>query len=295
MACNKLMDPDVFPPIPHDTAKVAGLIFGKSNFYMLVGDQANRLLSGFQWQDSFSQLENSKHTLPMLYLITYFQLMESLPDHTAADALSNRIDWKYALHLPLNYSGWDAYFFCDFRQWLLKKQSRQQAMEKLISRLSQMSPAMGKSIFSLNTVQALTNICLLSRLEVVYQSVKRAIEALNSHGPLLLQEIILSNWYARFSEFERSMKLGADNSDLESFARLIGIDAFHLLDVISASGIPGLANLPETKTLVQVMRNQYALVDGKILWRKEACAHCTSITRDYSADNHSANNQRESL
>lgn len=274
------MDPDVFPQIPHDTANIAGLIFDKGNFYMLVGDQANRLFSGFQWQDSILQVENPKHTLAMFYLITYFQLMESLPDHAAADALNNRINWKYALHLPLNFSGWDAYLFCDFRKWLLEKQSRQQDMEKLIVRLSEMSPAIGKPVSSLKTDQALTHICLLSRLEVIYLTINQVSKALAAHHPQLLQEVSLPNWYALLSDPDRIGQLSMDRSDLESHAQSIGTDGVYMLNAISAEEISGLVNLPEIQLLNQVWRDQYVILDGKVQWRKQACAHCPSIVKN---------------
>jgi hypothetical protein len=41
----------------------------------------------------------------ILALVTLVQLMEKLPDRAAALAVRLRIDWKYALHVPLNCRG----------------------------------------------------------------------------------------------------------------------------------------------------------------------------------------------
>jgi transposase len=281
LTCNEPIDADLFPQIPRDTAKVAGFIFGRSNFYMIVGDHANRLFYGFQWQDSFTRVDNPRRTLAMLYLITIFQLMENLPDHSAADAIRNRVDWKYALHLPLNFTGQEKPLFCDFRQWMLIEPSRQQDLKNLVSRLSHYLQAMGRQPFILSTDQSLGNICLISRLEVVYKSLSQAYEALATQYAHLLQEISLPHWSAPYSDPKQNLNLKADRSDQETFAISIGADGFHLLEAISACGIPELADLPEIKTLGQIWQGQYAIVDGKALWRKDACAHCLLSPRNH--------------
>jgi hypothetical protein len=109
------MEKEFFPPIPPDTSKVASAVFGKNNFYIIIGNQANRLFDGFGNRILTNQSLTTRHTRAMLYLITIFQIMETLPDQLAADAIHNRVDWKYALHLPLNYPGQDASTFCEFR------------------------------------------------------------------------------------------------------------------------------------------------------------------------------------
>jgi transposase len=47
----------------------------------------------------------------ILAFVTVFQFMEKLPDRQAAEAVRIRLDWKYALRLPLTYAGFD---YCHF-------------------------------------------------------------------------------------------------------------------------------------------------------------------------------------
>ena len=49
-----------------------------------------------------------------LALVTIFQQLERYTDQQAADAIQRRADWKYALHLPLAYSGFDPSWLCSF-------------------------------------------------------------------------------------------------------------------------------------------------------------------------------------
>ena len=55
----------------------------------------------------------------LLALVTLFQFVEDLPDRAAVEALVVRLDWKYALHLPLDAVGFHYSELCLFRGRLL--------------------------------------------------------------------------------------------------------------------------------------------------------------------------------
>jgi len=46
-------------------------------------------------------------------------LLEKLPDRQAAESIRMRIDWKYALHLPLEYEGFNFSVLSEFRDRLI--------------------------------------------------------------------------------------------------------------------------------------------------------------------------------
>jgi hypothetical protein len=50
-----------------------------------------------------------------LALVTCLQFAEGLSDRQAADAVRSRIDWKYALTLPLDDLGFDDSVLSEFR------------------------------------------------------------------------------------------------------------------------------------------------------------------------------------
>jgi transposase len=54
-----------------------------------------------------------------LALVSVMQFAERLSDRKAANAVRGRIDWKYALGLPLDDPGFDASVLCEFRARLL--------------------------------------------------------------------------------------------------------------------------------------------------------------------------------
>ena len=42
-----------------------------------------------------------------LAFVTIFQYLEDLSDRQAAESMRMRLDWKYALHQPVDYAGFD--------------------------------------------------------------------------------------------------------------------------------------------------------------------------------------------
>src|SRR2546427_5435447 len=68
-----------------------------------------------------------------LALVTVFQFAEGLTDRQAADAVRGRIDWKYALGLPLEDAGFDASVLSEFRTRLVEGGAEQQLLEGLLA------------------------------------------------------------------------------------------------------------------------------------------------------------------
>jgi len=257
-----------------DTAKAARAVFGRSNFYLTTGDQANQLFDGLIYEDPTRWFQKSSRIMGMLYLITIFQFVETLPDHLAADALRKRIDWKYALHLPLTYPGLEAASFCKFRRWLLAERNGQQNLQTLLSRLSDVMDLTGKQYVSLQSSQVINVVCQFSRLAKIWEAFSQAMEALATKRPDWLLAASLPHWYQRYSYQHKDLNLRADDPERQILAQAIGADGIHLLEAISKAGDPQLADLDEILALREVWHEQFDLVDGNTAWRKNVCAGC---------------------
>ena len=62
-----------------------------------------------------------------LALVSVMQFAEHLSDRQAAEAVRARIDWKYALSLPLNESGFHYSALSEFRDRRFARKSGKQA------------------------------------------------------------------------------------------------------------------------------------------------------------------------
>ena len=269
------MSSELFPPIPVETIKSARAIFGRSNFYLTVGDQANRLFSGLLLVDPTGSAQKPDRTLAILHLITIFQFIETLPDLLAPDALRERVDWKYALHLPLHYPFQEASSFCEFRKWLLADRARVQKFQTLLTRLSEVTDIASTQRLCLEADRVIASVCRTSRLAVIWDTMSQCLEALAIKRHDWLRVNSLPHWYERYGLGSRNLNLRAESLEQEAFAQGVGADGFYLLKMISSEDTPELTDLPEVQALRQVWSEQYELTAGKVCWKKDACSGCS--------------------
>lgn len=270
------MKSTIFPPIPHETQKAARAVFGRSNFYLAAGDQSDLLFKELSLDHPHKQLEQPVHTTAILYLITVFQYVETLPDILAADALRERVDWKYALHLPLQHPGLKAVEFCQFRHLLLGDQAGKHNLDLLLDRLSELTEIPCKGSAGLEADQVIMTVCQYSRLVRVWNAFNQAMQALALHSPGWLLSVSLPHWYERYGAQHRNLDLSFPVSDQVTLAQAIGTDGMYLLLKTAQACNPELKELREVAVLGEVWREQFEfLSEEKISWRKETCAGCS--------------------
>jgi len=265
----------LFPPIPEETVTAARAIFGKSNFYLSVGDRTSELFSNLEICDLPNELKSSKLTLPMLYLLTIFQFMETLPDRRVADAIRERLDWKYGLHLPIYFPEVDYSALCSFRRWLLTNRTGMQNLQAVMQRFSELSFREGQVARQDGAEQIVKQICRISRTSEVWEAMSKALGALVTKYPEWLRFISLPHWYARYSSYRNHWEEIYEKPDWEQFVVGIGSDGSYLLDAVTKADKPSMTDLPEIIALKQVWRTQYEVVEGKLLWRKDSCVDCS--------------------
>ena len=92
--------------VPADIAAVGQAVLKPDNVYRQVGEHFDAL---FPRRECLCR--HVRHARPgaipplLAALVTVFQMLEKVPDRQAAEFVASRLDWKYALHLPLAYPG----------------------------------------------------------------------------------------------------------------------------------------------------------------------------------------------
>lgn len=263
----------IFPPIPRDTARAAQSIFGSNNFYLLIGDHANHYFEGINLK-RLSDQSGGRRNLAMLYLITIFQFVETMPDNLVPDALLRRLEWKYALHLPMNNSLIEAQALCELRQKLSTGQMERQYFQAVLLRLAQHTQLSNHTLQNVGAGRLLARVCLISRVAKAWEAINRALEALATRQPEWLLDNSLPFWFERYDPLRRSLKLSDGDDALEGHAHMIGQDGAYLLKAIDQAGLPGLKEIPEIAKLEKVWQEQYDQIEGNFRWRKATCAGC---------------------
>jgi hypothetical protein len=100
--------PDPIGPVPEETAGFARAAFPHGTAWMRLRDELGPIYPDDPFAPLFSQRARPAEAPCRLTLVSVMQFAERLSDRRAADAARGRIDWMYALGLPLEDPGFDS-------------------------------------------------------------------------------------------------------------------------------------------------------------------------------------------
>jgi len=263
------MRPQSFGPVPEDTARIAKRAFRKGNIYLTIGDQIGLVFSDADFSHLYAADGAPAVSPVILALVVIFQFIEDLSDEAAADSVRARIDWKYALHLPLGYPGFDASLLSDFRARLVQHAAGQQMFEQVLLRLKTLGLVRKGGKQRTDSTYVLAAVRTLNRLELVAETMRLALEALAEDYPDWLRSIAQPHWYERYNRVLSTFRLPKAQEKREALALEIGGDGFYLLEALKRSDCPHSAvHLPEVETLRKVWEQQLEPFDGQqVRWR----------------------------
>jgi transposase len=260
--------------MPEYTKQAARSVYQSDNAYINLGDRIDQVLEGFDSARFYPPGILPKDSIYRLALITVFQHMEGFSDRRAAEAVFCRLDWKYALHLPLNHAGFQPGMFCDFRQELLTNTERQNAFQDLRTHLEKIAFFKPGSRQNVECQDALLAVCNLTRLDSLKNAMRAALEALSVAYPEWLMALMQPYWYDRYEGSISSSSLPAGTVAQKMLAESIGGDIFYLLQTAGKQHGREMKRLPEYAHLHQVFRQQFARRGAVITWREEGCRFC---------------------
>jgi transposase len=245
------------PSMPKETARAANAIFGRSNFYIVIGEYLEVILENIEFQDLSEKEDAPKLEWVICALITFFQFVEGLTDAQAVDAIRTRIDWKFALHLSLIPATFYEGTLCKFRQRMLIDPASQSEFQKFVDRLITFVPSFQKNFHNLKSLEVVATVCSLNRLSHAQQAMNQTLEILAVKFPDWLRKITLPHWYGRYSPATSRLDVAILLGQQRFLMEEIGTDIHHLLEKIQQSGLQDLAEIYEVKTLDQVWLQQF--------------------------------------
>lgn len=265
------LHPQPFPGLPQDTAELARTVFRRGNMYLVLEAQIGPLFADADFANLYA-IEGAPGFSPaQLALILIFQTLENLSDREAADAVRARIDWKYALHLPLNDPGFNFSVLSDFRGRLVAHEAGLHLLELLLKRLKTLGLLRAHRQRS-DATHVIQHAARLNRLELVCETMRVVLEDLaTSHGAWL-QSIAPPDWAARYDLGWRGPRLPRQASEREALSRMIGRDGAELLaQVEGAEEAETLRERTSVKLLAQIWQQQYEL--GAEGWQLRPADH----------------------
>jgi len=241
--------------IPADTAQVGREILAENDPYRLVGDRVKSFLRLGDFTGLYSKLGRGAICPIILSLVTVFQSLENIPDRVAAHWVVTRIDWKYALHLPLTWLGFHFSVLSRFRTRLLEHGAERLVFEKVLEWVRSMGFVKKHGKQRSDSTHILGCVERLSRLELAWETLRVALRAIKAAAPEWYAEVIPAAFHEAYVERQSDWRLS--KGEVKAAMQKAGSDGFWLLDHLDERAPQRVLDLSEVATLRQVWEQQF--------------------------------------
>ena len=255
-------------PMPADMAAVGKIILKEDNPYRMIGDKIFDRYSEEDYADLYSPEGKPGISPIILAFVTVFQFMEKLPDRQAAELMRMRMDWKYALHLPLMYEGFDFSVLSEFRDRLIEYKAEGRVFEQLVQEFRAMGLIKERGRQRTDSIAMLMKVRRLSRLELVVETLRLAVGAILKANQNWGEEHIPPSWEDRYGE--RFVLQRHTKEEWAEHDKHVGSDGQWLIERIQGEGVPAeIKGLAEVQVLKTVWAQQFREAEGKIVYQAE--------------------------
>jgi transposase len=246
---------------------------GKGSPWIALRDELGALYQDTDFAALFA-IEGRPAEAPWrLALVTCFQFAEGLSDLQAADAVRSRIDWKYALCLPLDSPGFDHSVLSEFRTRLIEGQAEALLFDKVIEICRERKWLKTRGRQRTDSTHVLASVRSLNHLENVARTFQHALNSVATVAPDWMRSHLENEWGDWPERYDRRLdeyRMPKEESARARLAVEIGLDGHALLDALEAE--PTLACLlqaPAITTLRRVWMQQYYTDSRQTQWRTE--------------------------
>jgi transposase len=231
--------------VPEATARIARAAFAKGNIYMWIRDELGQIYVDEDFADLYDNRGQPGWSAWRLALICVMQFLEDLTDRQAAEAVRGRIDWKYALGLELEDSGFDFSVLSEFRARFVSGESEQRLLDRLLSRIKEKGWLKERSQQRTDSTHVLSTIRTLNRLESVAEMLRAALNAIATVEPEWLQSWVPQAWYGRYGVALEEYRIPAKSSERTALGEQVGRDGMELLERLWQTETPGSLRMLE--------------------------------------------------
>ncbi len=260
------MQPRPWPEVPELTAKVARSSFPKGNLAMRIREELGEVYADARFAAAFGVRGRPGISPGQLMMASVLQFTENLTDRQAADAVRDRVSWKYALGLALDDRGFDASVLSEFRSRLVAGDLACLALDALLARLAGLGLVRAGGRQRTDSTHVLGAIRELNRLELAGETLRAALEALAAAAPDWLARVIDESWQQVYGARIDDLHLPESQASRQDLMTRYGADGYCLLEQVHGPGAPAwLRELPAVQALRRIWIQQFCreVADGR--------------------------------
>ncbi|MFJ8547347.1 transposase [Streptomyces sp. NPDC093586] len=129
-----------------------------------------------------------------LATVCVLQFLLGLSDRQAAEAVRCRIDFKYAMAMELDDPGFHHSVLTDFRDRLTEGDRADRLLDLALARLKEAGPVRERTMQRTDSTHVLAAVRDLTRLEMVTEAVRAALEEVAHAAGHLLDDLVDEDW-----------------------------------------------------------------------------------------------------
>ena len=284
-----MLRPVAVAPIPVATAVLARKVHRRGTDEMRVRDALGPLFTDADFTtgplvETFSCLGQPGLSPAMLLMVTILQFRHNLSDREAAEAVADRISWKYACGLELDDPGFDHSALSEFRGRLAEKDRADAVLEVMLARLKDAGLIKAGGRQRTDATHVIACVRRLNRIETCGESLRAALEEIAAISPGFVVALLKPGWDTRYGrKVETSRLLGRANASARALAEQIGADGQEVLAAIDADPTTTWMNdLPKVIVLRAVWDQQYERTSTGQLRLKQVTDLAPSAQRIHS-------------
>ena len=262
-------------PDPQVAAAVRAMYGGKRKppLAVTVRDRLGEWLADEDFAGAFGIRGRPGWAPSRLALVTVLQMAEDLGDRAAADAVRERMSWKYALGLGLADPGFDHSVLSEFRGRVTAHGREELVLDRLLARLAAEGLVRPGGKQRTDSTHVVAAVAALTRLELAGESVRAALEALAvAHPGWLSQRVCVADFTRRYGTPMTAWRPPASAARREELAIAYARDGYALVQACYEPQAPEwLRQLPAVQTLRVVLLQNYTRTlteDGKQVIRR---------------------------
>ena len=266
------------PPIPEEIARVAHTVFPRGNVFIQLRDTLEVIYTDEAFADLFPTHGQPALAPWRLALVTIFQFMEGLTDRQAADAVRDRLAWKYALSLELTDVGFDHTVLSEFRSRLIAGHAEQRLLDLLLERCQERGWLKVRGRQRTDSTHILAKIRSLSRTLRVAQTMVYVLNVLSEVAPDWIRAHVPVEWVERYGHRLEEQRLPKEEHERKQYANQVGTDGWMLLVALQAPCTPDwMKTLPVITTLRTIWEQEFEAWEQGGHWRQEPALPATHL------------------
>ena len=255
-------------PDPVVAAAVRAMFAGKKKAPLAVSmrDRLGEWMTDDLFASAFGTRGRPGEPPARLALVTVLQMTENLGDRQAAEAVRTRLDWKYALGLPLDDAGFDFSVLSEFRARVTGHGLEEAVLDALLAKLEAEGLVSARGKQRTDSTHVIAAVRALHAIELAGESVRAALEALAAASPdWLADRFCVSDWARRYGARIDSWRLPAGKRERDELIIEYARDGYALVSACYEESAPSWAReVPAVQVLRTVLLQNFTVVtDGQ--------------------------------